>query len=358
MPVYVSDDALRIDCFATRERSIVDYFSKMPDSDIEEKLETLLKLGIMIQSSVSTVTDTKYVEAAFDHLKDKFDRKMDAIFEPNGAVSTMLAEYFGQDGRIVKDIFNLDAEGTPLYRLKAELHNDLTDIQNMMAKKEGQDIEAKKGTQKGMKFEDFCQPFLEDMARMYSDTAERTSDTKTQGGESKKGDFVVTLDGIEKKIVFEMKHREKFNLPEIKRELNKAMENRNANYAVLVSRNRNMLGREVGWFNEYDMNKLVCALSETDDDDENLWVIDMAYRWARQRVVSDSDKRLGIDPKLVKQNIKDIEASMNRMVEITKQCRNITTATEAIDNKIKEEVQIIRDKINHIIHSMNNTRQS
>ena len=35
------------------------------------------------------------------------------------------------------------------------------------------------------------------------------------------------------------------------------MENRRASYGVLVSRNRDALAGEVGWFNEYDGNRLV-----------------------------------------------------------------------------------------------------
>ena len=268
------------------------------------------------------------------------------------------AEHFGQDGKIIKEIFNPDTEGTPLNRLKAALHVDLADIRDKIVERKGQEAEARKGTQKGGVFEEFCRPHLENVANMYSDVVEYTGHTKMQGGEGKKGDFVVTLDGIEKKIVFEMKHSKEWSLSKIKKELNEAMENRGADYAVLVSRNRTMFGGEVGWFNEYDKNKLVCALAKTDDDVTNAWVIDMAYRWARQRAVSASDMLLGIDPELVKQNVRDIETSMNRMVEITKQCRNITKSTEAIENKMEEEEHVIRIKISNIIRSMNSASHS
>ena len=46
----------------------------------------------------------------------------------------------------------------------------------------------------------------------------------------------------------------------------------------------------------YDGNKLVCAVSETDEDEESMWVVRMAYRWARLRVTSGAERELGVDP--------------------------------------------------------------
>ena len=60
MPVSVSGDALRIDGFETSERDIVSYFIGLSDSeDMDKKLETLLKLGILTQGSAGTVICTK-----------------------------------------------------------------------------------------------------------------------------------------------------------------------------------------------------------------------------------------------------------------------------------------------------------
>ena len=51
--------------------------------------------------------------------------------------------------------------------------------------------------------------------------------------------FVVTLAGSKKRIVFEMKHKDGMSLPAITKELNGVMETRDADYGVLISRNRN-----------------------------------------------------------------------------------------------------------------------
>ena len=358
MPISVSDDILRIDGFETRERDIVAYFNGLHDPDDEEKLVTLLKLGILAQSSVGTTMDVQYVEKAFEFLKDKFDKRMDDIFEPNGTMDDKLAEHFGQDGKIIKEIFDPDTEGTPLNRLKATLHDEIAEIQAKIMEQKGRKMEARKGTQKGTEFEDFCQPFLEDIARVFSDTMESTGATTTTGSTSKKGDFVVTLAGSKKRIVFEMKHKDGMSLPAITKELNGVMETRDADYGVLISRNRTMLNNKIGWFNEYDNNKLVCALAETDDDEEKTWVIEVAYKWARQRVKSASDSQIDVDPELIKQNVNGIEASMVQINKIKAQCKNVKDAADEIEGIVRKEERIIGDKIKDILSSMDSTSQS
>ena len=359
MPISVSDYTLRIDDFETRERDIVAYFNGLHDPDDEEKLVTLLKLGILAQSSVGTTMDVKYVEKAFELLKDKFDKRMDDIFEPNGTMDNKLAEHFGQDGKIIKEIFNPDTEGTPLNRLKATLHDDLAGIRDTIVIQKGREIEARKGTHKGTKFEDFCQPFLEDIARVFSDIVDPTGTTKEKGSDSQKGDFVVTLAGGKKKIVFEMKHREsRLSYNDIRSQLNEAMKTRGADYGVLVSRNRSILKKSIGWFNEYDSNKLVCALAETEDDEENTWVIDVAYKWARQRVESAGDKHLGMDPELIKQDVNRIKESIEEIKKIDNHCTHIRNATDKIEEVVKKEERIIQNKIKDILSSMDSTSQS
>ena len=84
----------------------------------------------------------------------------------------------------------------------------------------------------------------------------------------------------------------------------------------------------------------------------------MAYKWARIRAVSASDKRLGIDPKTVKQNVMDIESSINCMGNIKRQCKNITQSTEIIEKKIVDEEHVIKGKIAYIIQSMDGINPS
>lgn len=352
MAISVSDDVLQIDGFSTSEGDIVSYFAGLSDSeDKDRKLETLLKLGILAQDSAGTVISTKYVEAAFDGLKQKMTQDVDRILDPDGDFARLLEKHFGEGGT-VKEILDPDRENTPLYKLRAALHAEISEIKEAIAEQKGYSEAAKKGTQKGTEFEERCISHICSVAEPYSDTVESTGDTTGDLSTSKTGDSVVTIGDTEKKFVLEMKHHAKISLPEIRRELNKALENRRADYGVLVSRNRDALPKEVGWFNEYDGNKLVCAVSDTDDDEENMWVLTTAYRWARLRITSDSDSALDIDPDAITKGINEIKASLRRMQSVTTQCKNIGKATDKIEEMMKNEEKKIQDEIDNILHSM------
>ena len=353
MSVSISGDSLQIDGFETCERDIVSYFAGLLNQDLDKELEQLLKIGALAQGSAGTMLGAKYVEAAFDGLENKFNQRMDKIFEQGGELADILDRQFGQDGKVVKEIFNPDIEGTPLNKLKNALHVDLSEIKDKITERKGYEDAAKKGTQKGVEFEDACEPHIRSMAKIYSDMVESTGNAAGDLGKSRKGDFVVMIEGTEKKIVFEMKHRDSIVRPTIMSDLDEAMENRRAEYGVLVSRNRDALPMEVGWFNEYGGNKLVCAVSETDDDPESMWVLEIAYQWARRRVTSGSEKELGVDPEAVTQGVREIEASLGRMKKVTAQCKVISQSTEKIEGVMKDEERKIMDRINDIIDSLN-----
>lgn len=352
MSVSVFNDMLQVDKFRTSKDDIVSYFAGLPDSeDKEKKLEVLLQLGILAQDSAGTVISTKYVETAFDGLKEKMTQSIDRIFDPNGDFSRLLEKHFGEGGT-VKEILDPDRENTPLYKLRTTLHAEISEIKDAIAVQRGYSEAAKKGTQKGTEFEERCISHICSTAKPYSDIVEPTGDTVGDLSASKKGDSVVTIDGTEKRFVLEMKHHAKIGLPEIKRQLDDAMKNRGADYGVLVSRNRDALPQEVGWFNEYDRNKLVCAVSDTDDDQENMWVLTTAYRWARLRITSDSDRTLKVDPDVITKGINEIKASLRRMKTVTTQCKNINKATDKIEEVMKDEERKMRDEIDGILHSL------
>ena len=352
MPVSVSGDSLQINGFETSEHDIVSHFAELSDVNLDKELERLLKLGVLAQGSAGNMISTKYVETSFDNLRDKMDQSINRILDPKGELSHILDKHLGENGT-VKDVLDPDKKNTPLNRLKASLHEELSEIKDSVMVKKGQLDEAKKGTQKGVEFEKLCEPGICSMAEAHSDAVESTGRTSGDLGASMKGDFVVTLGDTEKRIVFEMKHKAGMTIPEIRRELNKAMENRRGDYAILVSRNRDALPKEAGWFNEYDGNKLVCAVSETDEDEESMWVVRMAYRWARLRVTSGAERELGVDPEAVTQGVREIEASLMRMGAVTAQCKTIVASAEKIETVMKEEETKIKDKIDYIIHSMN-----
>ena len=351
MVVSVSNGVLKIDGFTTGRGDIVSYFAEMSDSeDMDEKLEKLLQLGILAQSSAGTVIGTQYVETAFNNLKEKMARYIEDAFGSDGDFERQLEKRFGERGT-VREMLDPDRPDTPLNRLRTALHAEISEIRDAVMKQEGYSEAAKKGTQKGTEFEERCMEPICLAAKPHSDIVEATG--KGTGDRDKKGDYVVTIDGTEKRFILEMKHyTTNITLPKIKQQLDGAMKNRRADYGVLVSRNRSVLPKEVGWFNEYDGNKLVCALSENDDGEENMWVIAMAYRWARLRMTSNDGKESDINSDIITKGINEIKASLAKMQAVTTKCGNINKATGEIVELMKEEKRKIENEIDEILHSL------
>ena len=100
---------------------------------------------------------------------------------------------------------------------------------------------------KGFDFEDAVENLLCSIARNHGDVIERTSDKPGLVEKSKKGDFVAIIGGrASSKIVFELKNKHGLSYNEIESELKDAIENRNADYGVLVAHQVNMLPKSVG----------------------------------------------------------------------------------------------------------------
>lgn len=100
---------------------------------------------------------------------------------------------------------------------------------------------AERSPKKVVGFEDDCARKLEWVASIHSDKLERTGSEVGKVPQSKKGDFVLILGDIGKRMVFEMKNRDAVVLPQIQREMKEAMETRDADYGMYVSKTRDAL---------------------------------------------------------------------------------------------------------------------
>ena len=350
MPVDVSNNTLHIDGFRTSADDIVSYFSRLPDSeDKEGKLEHVLRLGVLMEESAGPAISIKHVEDEFGRLAEEMARNIDRTLGPKGEFYRRLEGYFGEGGTI-KEILDPSNKDTPLYKLQNTLQTNIDAIGDKIMEMKGRAEEAKKGTQKGTKFEDRCELHLREIARPYSDVVERFGTESGELKSNKKGDFVVTVNGSHEKIVVEMKDVQNMSLPEIKEYLDDSMVNRDAVYGVMVFKSRTG-PKEVGRFNEFDGDKLVCALSETDDDEESMWVLEMAYRWARIRATT-ANKTFEIDSVAITDGISKISESIQTIGNLKTQCKNINKSTDRIatiiqteKSKMEMEMAIIRDSV-------------
>ena len=352
--IFVEGNQVIVEEFQTSDYDIVSYFENLEESDdLGQKLENALKIGIVAMKSIGVAGNVNYVEKAFDNLDEKMKQKLESAFGEDGQFSGVLKEHFGEDGTIIKELFDPNREGSPLYSLRSELEKNLLDIREKLGINVAVEEVVEKSTKKGFDFEDECEEKLEWIAKIHSDKLERTGKKTGKISKSLKGDFVLTLGDIGKKIVFEMKNKETITLPEIQKELKEAMENREADYGIYVVKKKKALPKSVGWFNEYDGNQLVCAI-ENDEGDSLIdgEIIHIAYKWARAKLRIESSKEKKLDPTFIIEKAGEIQKKIGDMKKIKTQCTNIEKSTKAIKETAKDTESEIKKELEEIIESL------
>ena len=352
--VSLDEQGLHLKEFLITDSDIVSYFGNLPESEsLEEKVSNLIRIGIAVSNSVSTTENVNYVEKAFENLGSDFTKKLNDAFADGGKFSDVIASHFGEDGKVIKEIFDPNRIGSPLQILKQDLDSSLYEIREKLGINTAVEKEKEKGTKKGFDFEDQCEEKLQWIARIHSDKLDRTGDTQGKITASKKGDFVLTLGDINKKIVFEMKDKDSVSEKYIHSELKEAIENREADYGIFVARGKDSLPDSVGWFNEYDGNHLVCAV-ENGDSEEVMdgEIIHIAYKWARARLRIEASKEKKIDSSSILSKTSEIQDKLGDLSKIKRQCTNIDKSTEAIRATTKETEKAIKKQVEEIIESM------
>lgn len=351
--IVLDDESLFINDLRIFDKDIVSYFQDLKESDdLDRQLIDLIRIGTSVTRSVSTKENLDYVKESFENLDSNFKDQIDNVFGQNGQFSEIIKEHFGEKGKVINDMLNPDNEGTPLHTLKKVLTGELEKISAKLEYNRGLESGQQKGTQKGIDFENQCEQMLSHIADIHSDVLEHTGAAPGKITGSKRGDFVMMLGGINKKIVFEMKDRGNLGKKEIADEIKEAMENREAEYGIFVVKNKDALPKQIGWFNEYDGRYLVCALKDGDESVLEDQIIHVAYKWARARLSLGTNTAKKVDPLLIRNKISEIEAMIKDIKSVRRECTNIENASENIKNSTKNTEKEIRAKLKDIIESL------
>lgn len=181
--------------------------------------------------------------------------------------------------------------------MQTEISGLRENIGRLVEKQEGDErvAEAEEaGTRKGRSFEERVHDALEEIAEGRGDIATHTGDFKGEGG-SKKGDTVVEIGAADGpclgRIVFEDKDR-RLSKNDMRKELNGAMVEREADFAVLVVAGEERIPAGQEQLTEYEGNKIIVAVDPEEPDSLGLT---LAYRYARLRVMMSRDKSLEVD---------------------------------------------------------------
>jgi len=193
-----------------------------------------------------------------------------------------------------------DATQRALLQKLGELQKELQGLRDEKDKLEEVEAEREKGTAKGRSFEEAVFEAVDRIALAQGDDSEAVGDVREATG--KVGDIVVSVDGCNGpargRIVVEAKDR-RLSKPGALAELDRAMSERSADFAVLVVPTEEEVPAKLEPLREYNGDKLVVAL----DPDAGTLALELGYRLARARVLMKRDDADGIDAGALRSSI-------------------------------------------------------
>ena len=347
MTIEVKNDKVAINNFETDVSEVVAYFEtlkkeleekKLPSEELQKQLiielDKLLRLGALAAKAGNVGLSTDYVNDQVSKMKQK--------------VLDSLQEQFGDLQKITKELLDPNAPASATNTVVGRILNEVEKIQTKLNIREAE----QGGTKKGFDFEDYCQPILESIVKVFGDTVKPTGDT--EGMIDKKGDFVYTIKDLGSKIVLEMKDMQQIDFPYIKAQLDGGMANRGAQYGIFVSKKREALPNYVGSFNDYDDNKLVIALgSELEDEIIHDDLIRVAISWARSKLKQASGQGSAIDTGKIRIKIESVQKKMEKLENIKTKCTGIVNDTKEITGIVDIVRADIDANLKEILKSMN-----
>ena len=312
--VFVKDETLTIRDYETEEEDIVSYFQNLEEgTDLEEALEKVLKLGVIASKSSQVGSQVDYIQNKINVIQNK------------------IGEQFGDQ--------------------EQALLNAIQKLKEDLGISKAVDTEHQKGTQKGVEFEEYCGNIISDIAKVYGDKLEDTGNTTGLIAGSKKGDHVYTIVDTGKKIVLEEKdYSSQQTQPKLESYIKEAIENRGADYGIVVSKRKSGFPQHVGIFQEFG-NKLFVALTTEESEDAELQneLLTIALRWARLRLKQKSGT---VDSELIIQKIESAQRNMKKFSNIKTKCTSINTITEEIKKDMGNYLDLIKKDLKDIEKSL------
>lgn len=203
-------------------------------------------------------------------------------------------------------------KGTPLYQLRTFFKEELAELTKAVGIEQIKQDMRDKSTQKGRDFKDILEDLLGNIVKIHlGDMLIRTSDEIGELTGSKKGDFVINVNGSsELKIVVEAKDMQTISTPKINAEIDEGLKNRSAKFGILVIKWIEALPKSVGCFNCYEENKIVCGLGSKVDEVLHDEILHAAYCWGRAHLLKKSNNAENIDFTLIDNHLSEIKKTV------------------------------------------------
>jgi hypothetical protein len=360
-----------------------------------------VEIGARVLDREQTAANTEFVKAEFERaardldkefveraraVAERLDQKVDEVFgSETGQVTQLLARHFGEESNVAvqnrvkalladaqvhiredlrKQFSSDDAASNPIagfqqatlgmMKQHAQLQADqlrlMTEqmqamqlrIAELKAEKEKlADVTAaeEKGTAKGRTYEEAVHEAVDRIATPQGDDCEAVGDQMESTG--KKGDVLVHIGACagatRGRIVFEAKNA-RMSRPKALEELDGALRERNADYAVLVVANEEKVPAKMLSLREYNGDKLIVAF---DPEDGHPLALELAYKLARARVLMSRAGDAGVDTGALHDTV---ERALQSFEEVRRIKQQLTGAKTQID-KAGDIVDSLADRV-------------
>jgi len=148
----------------------------------------------------------------------------------------------------------LDPEnkGDPIWQSRKDIMQEVTSFHERFLEYVGEERVKDHGSEKEFEFENQVYETLEELASIYSDTAEKVGKKRGAKGKTLVGDIIIKIEESylrhSPKIVIEAKKRRRIAIDGFLRELDNAIENRVADWAIGVVETKSSLRKDIGCF--------------------------------------------------------------------------------------------------------------
>ncbi|MBV9212224.1 MAG: hypothetical protein JOZ25_01110 [Actinobacteria bacterium] len=312
--------------FAERAREVADELGRKVDDVFGPESGHLSRA---LQRHFSDESDVAVQNRVRDVLSEVMARQREELLKQftSGDASNPLGDFKEGVVRMLRDA--AEREDRSLGKLEdrmTALQVEVEALRGEREKREELEAERERGTAKGRTFEEAVFAAVDAVASSQGDDCDSVGDLF--GATRKTGDVLVEIDACRGpsrgRIVFEAKHS-RLSKPEAFKQLDRAMRERDAEFAVLVVPVEESLPARTRALHEYNGDKLLVAY---DPESGDRLALEVAYSLARARVLITRGAGDGVDAGAVRETV---ERALGALEDVRRIKQQLTGAKTGID---------------------------
>lgn len=337
--VHEDNETIEIDGIVMGDAVAAELLANLPMDERPARLADLIEIGARVVARESVRGEVDLVRLELERIQQEMITRVSALLAANDGANPLAAF---KDG-VLEAMRQMAGQITTVMQGHAEHVSALgTQVEGLRVERLSEaelEAERERGSAKGRPFEELVAAELDQIAGACGDGCEAVGDFSSPGGRA--GDVVVEIGGTQGPslgtIAFEAKTG-RLSRPEAMRQLDAAIEARNADFAVLVVAASDRTPAATRTLREYGGNKMVCVLDS--ESSAPLLQLEAAYSLARARVLLRRDGGGTLDGASVATAIERVSQALDEVrrvkLALTGAQSSIDTARQALEGMISQ----------------------